>query len=42
LLYPPLELRDLAGFRPLIVLDPYTDVVNSLVIAEKPSEVSGR
>jgi nicotianamine synthase len=36
LLYPPLELRDLAGFRPLIVLDPYTDVVNSLVIAEKP------
>ncbi|HEY4005278.1 MAG TPA: nicotianamine synthase family protein [Pseudonocardia sp.] len=42
LLYPPLALRDLAGFRPLIVLDPHTEVVNSLVIAEKPSEVSGR
>jgi nicotianamine synthase len=36
LLYPPLTLRDLAGFRPLIVLNPHTEVVNSLVIAEKP------
>jgi nicotianamine synthase len=38
LLYPPLTLSDLAGFRPLVVLHPYTEVVNSLVIAEKPLE----
>lgn len=37
LLYPPLTLRDLAGFRPLVVVDPHTEVVNSLVIAEKPA-----
>ena len=36
LLYPPLTLGELAGFRPLLVLNPYTEVVNSLVIAEKP------
>lgn len=36
LLYAPLALRDLAGFRPLAVLNPYTEVVNSLVVAEKP------
>jgi nicotianamine synthase len=36
LLYPPLALSDLAGFRPLVVLNPYTEVVNSLVVAEKP------
>ena len=42
LLYPPLALGDLAGFRPLIVLNPHTDVVNSLVIAEKPSEANSR
>lgn len=40
LLYPPLALSDLAGFRPLVVLDPYNEVVNSLVIAEKPAEDS--
>jgi nicotianamine synthase len=38
LLYPPLTLSDLAGFRPLVVLHPHTEVVNSLVIAEKPLE----
>ncbi|MGH3781846.1 MAG: nicotianamine synthase family protein [Pseudonocardiaceae bacterium] len=38
LLYPPLTLRDLAGFRPLVVLNPHTEVVNSLVIAQKPPE----
>jgi nicotianamine synthase len=37
LLYPPLALSDLAGFRPLVVLNPYTEVVNSLIIAEKPA-----
>ena len=36
LLYPPLTLNDLAGFRLLAVLNPYTEVVNSLVVAEKP------
>jgi nicotianamine synthase len=36
LLYAPLALCDLAGFRPLAVLNPYTEVVNSLVVAEKP------
>ncbi len=36
LLYPPLTLSDLAGFRLLAVLNPYTEVVNSLVVAEKP------
>ncbi|MBV9060022.1 MAG: nicotianamine synthase [Pseudonocardiales bacterium] len=37
LLYPPLDISDLAGFRPLAVLNPYTEVVNSLVVAEKPA-----
>lgn len=37
LLYPPVHLRDLAGFRPLVVLHPYNDVVNSLIVAEKPA-----
>ncbi|HEX4102664.1 MAG: nicotianamine synthase family protein [Pseudonocardiaceae bacterium] len=37
LLYPPLALSDLAGFRPLVVLNPYTEVVNSLVVAQKPA-----
>jgi nicotianamine synthase len=36
LLYRPLALSDLAGFRPLVVLNPHTEVVNSLVVAEKP------
>lgn len=36
LLYPPLALSDLAGFRVLAVLNPYTEVVNSLVVAERP------
>ena len=35
-LYAPSALRDLAGFRRLAVLNPYTEVVNSLVVAEKP------
>ncbi len=38
LLYPPLRLRDLDEFRPLVVLNPHTEVVNSLVIAEKPPD----
>jgi hypothetical protein len=37
LLYPPLALGDLAGFRPLVVMNPYTEVVNSLIVAEKAS-----
>ncbi|HEY3896797.1 MAG TPA: nicotianamine synthase family protein [Pseudonocardiaceae bacterium] len=37
LLYPPLAIGDLAGFRPLAVLNPYTEVINSLVVAEKPT-----
>ncbi|MDQ2788721.1 MAG: nicotianamine synthase [Actinomycetota bacterium] len=38
LLYPPLTLRDLTGFRPLVVLYPHTDVINSLFIAQKPPQ----
>jgi nicotianamine synthase len=37
LLYPPLNPSDLAGFRPLAVLHPYTEVVNSLIVAQKPA-----
>jgi nicotianamine synthase len=37
LLYPPLNMSDLAGFRPLAVFHPYTEVVNSLIVAQKPA-----
>ena len=33
LLYPPVELADLGGWRPLAVLHPLNDVVNSVLIA---------
>jgi nicotianamine synthase len=33
LLYPPLELADLHGWRPLAVLHPFNAVVNSVVVA---------
>jgi len=39
LLYPPLPVDDLGGFQPLVVLHPYTDIVNSVVIAQKPGPV---
>lgn len=33
LLYPPVALEDLAGWRPLSVVHPFTDVINSVVVA---------
>lgn len=39
LLYPPLPVDDLGNFQPLVVLHPYTDIVNSVVIAQKPGPV---
>jgi nicotianamine synthase len=35
LLYTPVDLNDLLGFRPLALLHPFTAVVNSLIIAER-------
>lgn len=35
LLYPHLPVSLLGGFRPLAAPRPYTDIVNSIVIAEK-------
>jgi nicotianamine synthase len=37
LLYPVLDPDDLPGLRTLAVVHPYTDVVNSVVVAEVPS-----
>lgn len=35
LLYPPVEPEDLRGFEPQVVVHPFTDVVNSVVVARK-------
>jgi SAM-dependent methyltransferase len=36
LLYPSLTLEDLGDFEPLAVLHPYSEIVNSMVVARKP------
>jgi nicotianamine synthase len=36
LLYQPIGIDELGALRPLTVLHPYTDVINSVVLAEKP------
>lgn len=36
LLYPCVEVEDLVGFTPAIVLHPFNEVINSVIVAERP------
>lgn len=40
LLYPQVGLESLAGLRPQVVVEPVNDIVNSIIVADKPAEES--